>query len=179
MKTDTLTPKYGLAMTVIDRQMKYELSLEYEIGLISPQIADAIVSAFAAAVDSVVANPECLVGDIDLVGDKGKQQIRKWDINQFQTRAECVHRLFRTTALSVPDKEAIHSWDGILTYHELEALTNNLARRLLDLSVQPEEIILLCFEKSLWGIVAMLGVIKAGGEYNYAAHKANITRYLE
>ncbi|KAJ3579486.1 hypothetical protein NPX13_g1078 [Xylaria arbuscula] len=170
------TTEYGLAMTVVDRRNIYELSLEYENGLISSQIADAIICAFAAAVEGVIANPECLVGDIDLIGDKGKQQICKWDINEFQTKAECVHRLFRTTALSMPDKQAIHSWDGILAYNELELLTNKLARRLLDLSVQPEEIIPLCFEKSLWGIVAMLGVMKAGATFVHIDPSSPISR---
>jgi non-ribosomal peptide synthetase component F len=151
-------------MTVMDRQSKYELSLEYETGLISPREADAIVSAFAAAVKSVIANPECLVGDVDLVSDKDREQIQHWDINKLQTKTECVHQLFQATALSVPEKEAIYAWDGRLTYGELETLTNKLSRRLLSLSVQPEEIVPLCFEKSIWGIVAMLGVVKAGGK---------------
>ncbi|KAI1752012.1 peptide synthetase [Xylaria castorea] len=159
------TTEYGLAMTVMDSQSEYELSLEYETGLISPQQANAIVSAFAAAVKSVIANPECLVGDIELASDKDREQIQHWDINKFQTKNECVHQLFQATALSVPEKEAIYAWDGRLTYGELENLTNKLSRRLLSLSVQPEEIVPLCFEKSIWGIVAMLGVVKAGATF--------------
>ncbi|KAI0532818.1 peptide synthetase [Xylaria digitata] len=159
------TTEYGLAMTVIDSQSEYELSLEYETGLVSPREADAIVSAFATAVKNVIANPECLVGDIDLVSDKDREQIQHWDINKFQAKNECVHQLFQATALSVPQKEAIYAWDGRLTYGELETLTNNLAQRLLSLSVQPEEMVVLCFEKSIWGIVALLGVVKAGATF--------------
>ncbi|KAK5632495.1 hypothetical protein RRF57_008209 [Xylaria bambusicola] len=170
------TTEYVLAMTVLESQNQYKLSLEYETGLISPRMADAVVSTFAGVVRSVIANPECLVGDLDLVDDNDREQIQKWDINKFQTRNECVHRLFQATALSVPEKQAIHSWDGILTYGELEALTNKLARRLLDLSVQPEEIIPLCFEKSLWGIVAMLSVIKAGATFVHIDPSSPIPR---
>ncbi|KAI0517347.1 peptide synthetase [Xylaria bambusicola] len=176
------TTEYGLAMTVLESQNQYKLSLEYETGLISPKMADAVASTFAGVVRSVIANPECLVGDLDLVGDNDREQIQKWDINNFQTKNECVHRLFQATALSMPEKHAIHSWDGSLTYGELEALTSKLARRLLDLSVQPEEIIPLCFEKSVWGIVAMLSVIKAGATFVHidpsspASRKQQITR---
>ncbi|KAI0855373.1 peptide synthetase [Xylaria cubensis] len=166
-KDDSRTKRtqYGLAMTVMDGQSEYELSLEYERGLISSRQADAIVSAFAAAVKNIIANPECLVGDIELASDKDREQILHWDINKFQTENKCVHQLFRSTALSVPDKEAIYAWDGRLTYGELEIMTNTLSQRLLSLSVQPEEIIPLCFEKSIWGIVAMLGVMKAGATF--------------
>ncbi|KAI1311776.1 peptide synthetase [Xylaria venustula] len=159
------TTEYGLAMTVMERQGKYELSLEYETGFISSREADAIVSAFAAAVTSFVANPEGLVGDVDLVSKEDQNQIQDWDINKFQIKNECVHQLFQATALIHPEKEAIHSWDGQLTYGELESLTNRLSQKLLSLSVQPEEVIPLCFEKSIWGIVAMLGVIKAGATF--------------
>ncbi|TRX97992.1 hypothetical protein FHL15_001202 [Xylaria flabelliformis] len=159
------TTEYGLAMTVMDGQSEYELFLEYERGFISSRQADAIVSAFAAAVKSIIANPECLVGDIELASDKDREQILQWDINKFQTKNECVHQLFRSTALSMLDKEAIYAWDGRVTYGELENLTNKLSQRLLKLSVQPEEIVPLCFEKSIWGIVAMLGVIKAGATF--------------
>ncbi|KAI0905950.1 peptide synthetase [Ustulina deusta] len=159
------TTEYGLAMTVMDTQSEYELSLEYETGLVSPREAEAIVSAFAAAVESIVANPECLVGDVDLASDKGREQIQRWDIHKLQNKNECVHQLFQTMALTVPEKEAIYAWDGRLTYGELETLTNKLSRRLLSLSVKPEEIIPLCFEKSIWGIVAMLGVVKAGATF--------------
>ncbi len=151
-------------MTVMDTQSEYELSLEYETGLVSPREAEAIVSAFAAAVESIVANPECLVGDVDLASDKDREQIQRWDIHKLQNKNECVHQLFQTMALTVPEKEAIYAWDGRLTYGELETFTNKLSRRLLSLSVKPEEIIPLCFEKSIWGIVAMLGVVKAGGK---------------
>ncbi|KAI8948262.1 peptide synthetase [Xylaria longipes] len=159
------TTEYGLAMTVMDNQTEYGLSLEYETGFISPREADAIVSAFAAAVKNVIANPECLVGDVDLASDKNREQIQHWDVNRFQTKNECVHQLFQATALSVPEKEAIYAWDGCLTYGELENLTNKLSQRLLSLSVQPEEIVPLCFEKSIWGIVAMLSVVKAGATF--------------
>ncbi|KAI0431333.1 peptide synthetase [Xylaria sp. FL1042] len=159
------TTEYELAMTVVDNESKYELSLEYEKGFISPREANAIVSAFAAAVKNFVANPEGLVGNVNLVGDKDREQIQAWDINKFQTKNECVHELFQATALSIPEKEAIYSWDGRLTYGELDVLTNKLSRILLGLSVQPEDIIPLCFEKSLWGIVAMLSVIKAGATF--------------
>ncbi|KAI0970754.1 peptide synthetase [Xylaria arbuscula] len=159
------TTEYGLAMTVMERQGEYELSLEYETGFISSREADAIVSAFAAAVISFVTNPECLVGDVDLVSEKDQNQIQDWDINKFQIKNECVHRLFQATALVHPEKEAIHSWDGQLTYGELDSLTNKLSQRLLSLSVQPEEVVPLCFEKSIWGIVAMLGVMKAGATF--------------
>ena len=38
-----------------------------------------------------------------------------------------------------------------------------MACRLLSSGVQCEEVVALCFEKSAWAVVAMVGVAKAGG----------------
>ncbi|KAI0883623.1 acetyl-CoA synthetase-like protein [Annulohypoxylon maeteangense] len=170
------TTEYGLALTITDSEGEYALSLEYDTSLVSSQQADGIVSAFANAMRSVVANPDCPVAGISLVGDGDLKQVRRWDINELQTRNECVHNLFQITARNIPGNEAIHAWDGSLTYGELDVLTNNVARRLIDLSIQPEEIVPLCFEKSIWGIVAMLGVTKAGAAFVHLDPSSPLSR---
>ncbi len=52
-----------------------------------------------------------------------------------------------------------------MTYMELDNLSTTLARHLVDLGIEPEDIVPLCFEKSMWMTVAMLGVLKAGGAF--------------
>lgn len=55
---------------------------------------------------------------------------------------------------------------GTLTnrsYQELERLSSKVACQLMRLGVGPETYVPLCFEKSKWHTVAMLGVLKAGG----------------
>ncbi|KAI8635621.1 acetyl-CoA synthetase-like protein [Xylariaceae sp. FL1651] len=172
----TDTTEYGLALTVTDKKGEYGLGLEYDTSLISPEEANRIVTAFATAVKNVIASPECLVGDVNLAGDEDREQVQRWDVSELQTRAECVHDLFQATARSMPEKEAIYAWDGRLTYGELETLTNNLARRLINLGIQPEEIVPLCFEKSIWGIVAMISVAKAGATFVHIDPSSPATR---
>ncbi|KAI1264374.1 peptide synthetase [Xylariaceae sp. FL1019] len=170
------TTEYGLALTVMDRQGVYYISLEYETCLISQFEADAIVGAFEAAVKNFIVNPYNLVGDISLANDKDRAQIQDWDIAKLETKDDCVHRLFQATALSIPGNEAICAWDGRLTFGELETMTNKLSRELLHHSVQPEEIVCLCFEKSVWGIVAMIGVMKAGATFVHLDPESPLTR---
>jgi non-ribosomal peptide synthetase component F len=57
------------------------------------------------------------------------------------------------------------AWDGDLTYGELDALSSALAEHLAERGVGPEVFVPLCFEKSRWTIVAMVGVMKAGGMF--------------
>ncbi|KAJ5642798.1 hypothetical protein N7490_006798 [Penicillium lividum] len=64
-----------------------------------------------------------------------------------------------------PDAPAVCAWDGDLTYGELDALSSVLAAHLAERGVGPEIFVPLCFEKSRWTTVAMLGVMKAGGAF--------------
>ncbi|KAK4909379.1 putative NRPS-like protein biosynthetic cluster [Elasticomyces elasticus] len=52
-----------------------------------------------------------------------------------------------------------------LTYGELDTLSSELARELVRRRVKAETIVPLCFEKSRWTTVAMLGVMEAGGAF--------------
>lgn len=58
----------------------------------------------------------------------------------------------------------MESWDGKLTYGEVEKLSTQLAVTLLSLGLELD-IVPLCFEKSMWTIVAVLGAIKVGAAF--------------
>jgi non-ribosomal peptide synthetase component F len=89
-----------------------------------------------------------------------------WNMNA-EVQEECqalVHDLLAEQARLHATLPAICAWDGELNYGQLEQLTNNLSRRLclLGIGIGPEVVVPLCFEKSMWMPVAMLGVMKAG-----------------
>lgn len=69
------------------------------------------------------------------------------------------------TASLQPSAQAICSWDGALTYHELETLSSHLAAHLTSLGIGPGLLVPVCMEKSLWAIVVFIGILKAGGAF--------------
>ncbi|KAL4809630.1 hypothetical protein BDV18DRAFT_157379 [Aspergillus unguis] len=77
----------------------------------------------------------------------------------------CIHDVIHEIASLHPKREAICAWDGNLTYEELDVLASGLAHHLQAYGVGPEVRVALCFEKSKWHIVAMIGVLKAGGAF--------------
>ncbi|KAJ5336205.1 acetyl-CoA synthetase-like protein [Penicillium brevicompactum] len=90
---------------------------------------------------------------------------RVWSLNSpVPSKVDvCMHALIMEQAQRKPASEAVAAWDGNLTYSELDKLSNKLAHDLLKLEVGPNVMVALCFEKSMWMPVAMLGVMKAGG----------------
>lgn len=106
-----------------------------------------------------------IIGQIDLVGKQDRQQIMAWNSAEPERIDRCVHHLIHDRCLAQPDAPAISAWDGDLTYRELDMLSSILAIHLADLGVGPELFVPIYFEKSLWAIIAILGVIKAGGAF--------------
>lgn len=66
--------------------------------------------------------------------------------------------------ISNADREAIYSWDGTLTYRELDRLSSALARHLRHVHhVGPEVVVPLLFEKSSCSVVSQVAVLRCGG----------------
>lgn len=61
-----------------------------------------------------------------------------------------------------PEKIAIDSWDGTLTYAQIDQYSTFVACSLKELGVKLHDILPVCFEKSRWTIVAVLAVMKVG-----------------
>lgn len=78
---------------------------------------------------------------------------------------DCVHNLVARTVTNQPGAPAVCAWDGELTYDKLNELAIKLAGQLVNLKIGPGDIVPLCFEKSLWTAVAVLGVVKTGAGF--------------
>ncbi|KAL2821794.1 hypothetical protein BDW59DRAFT_181088 [Aspergillus cavernicola] len=92
-------------------------------------------------------------------------QISEW--NKFTPLVEetCLHHLFNRHVQTQPDAVAVCSIERSLTYAEVDASSTSLALELLDRGVTPGTFVAVCFEKSIWTVVAILAVFKAGGVY--------------
>jgi amino acid adenylation domain-containing protein len=79
--------------------------------------------------------------------------------------AQCLHRAFEVQVERTPHAVAVTSEGQELTYRELNARANQLARYLRSNRVGPETIVGLHLERSPELLVGMLGILKAGGAY--------------
>ncbi len=76
-----------------------------------------------------------------------------------------IHHFIEATASRTPDACALRHGDESLTYREMDARANRLARHLQELGVGPEVIVAVCLERSVGAILSILAVLKAGGAY--------------
>ncbi|TVY17239.1 Cyclochlorotine synthetase [Lachnellula arida] len=100
--------------------------------------------------------------DLDLICDLDRRDLQRWNQQPPSTIVSTVHEVFGQRMLESPGSQAVDSWDGGLTYEELDSLSSLLSSILLEAGVRLGDCIPLCFEKTLWTVVAMLGVLKSG-----------------
>src|SRR6185295_5420241 len=77
----------------------------------------------------------------------------------------CAHQQFERLAATAPDRIAVTSSQGTLTYGELNARGNQLACRLQAFGIGPETVVALCVPRSAAMLVGALGILKSGGAY--------------
>ncbi|KAK9763654.1 hypothetical protein K7432_009456 [Basidiobolus ranarum] len=78
----------------------------------------------------------------------------------------CIHHFIEEQVKSTPDNIALQFEDKeSVTYAEMNKRANILAHSLIQLGVQPDDLVPLCIEKSTNMVVAILAVLKAGAAY--------------
>ncbi|KAF1914536.1 putative nonribosomal peptide synthase [Ampelomyces quisqualis] len=100
--------------------------------------------------------------ELNLICDLDRRDLQRWNQQPPSTVFSTIHELFRQRALESPQSQAVESCDGALSYAELDNLSSRLSLQLLEAGACLGDCIPLCFEKSLWTVVAILGVLKIG-----------------
>ena len=77
----------------------------------------------------------------------------------------CLHELFEAQVARMPQAIAVVCGEQRVTYEELNAWANEVARRLREVGVGPDALVAVCLERGVPMVVALLAVGKAGGAY--------------
>ncbi|KAJ5714400.1 nonribosomal peptide synthetase [Penicillium malachiteum] len=142
-----------------------EMEAAYDPQVIGKFQVQQMLYHLAHIVTQIDQQPDILLKNIDKISPANQQQLEEWNGNEPERVSRCVHELIESQCQARPSAPAICAWDGEFTYSQLNALSSNLAAHLVSHGVGPETFVPLCFEKSRWTPVAMVGVMKAGGAF--------------
>ncbi len=170
MEVATGTAKFDLLLTVVaagDPAEPLRATLEFSADLFDAPTSLRLLSGFAALLAGCAEDPERRLSDLPLLTESELHQVRtEWaDTLRPYPRDLPVHRLFEEQARRSPGAVAVAFGDERLTYAELDARSNRLARLLRSWDVGPEVVVGLGLERSADMITALLGILKAGGAY--------------
>ncbi|HYP53657.1 MAG TPA: MupA/Atu3671 family FMN-dependent luciferase-like monooxygenase, partial [Pyrinomonadaceae bacterium] len=142
-------------------------SVEYNTDLFDAATIARLAEHFRTLLEAAASRPDTRVSELPLLsGDERARLLVEWN----DTRAEfpegtCLHELFEQKAAETPHAPAVVFEDESLTYAELNARANKLARHLRALGAGPETRVGIYAERSIEMAVALLGVLKSGGAY--------------
>ncbi|KAL2138859.1 hypothetical protein VTI28DRAFT_6097 [Corynascus sepedonium] len=142
------------------------LKMQHDERVVSTQQAHNLIHQFQAVLMQLSnATGDALLESISPFSDHDMAQLRQW--NAFTPPAEetCVHELFQKQVLKQPSAVAVCSLEASLTYSDVDVCSSSLAAHLIELGTAPGDYVAVCFEKSIWTVVAILAVFKAGGVY--------------
>ncbi|WP_247510020.1 non-ribosomal peptide synthetase [Bradyrhizobium sp. 157] len=116
---------------------------------------------------AMVADADQIVDRIDLIGaEERKLVLDTWNETAAPFPSErCIHELFAEQVRTAPEATALVHEDVRLSYGELDAKANQLARHLIALDVEPDQPVAICLQRGIAMVVSLLAVLKAGGAY--------------
>ena len=141
--------------------------MEYNTDLYDAGTIDRMLEQYRTLLGSIVREPAKAVTRLAVLPAR-EQQLVVTDWNQTATpwpANQCVHDSVREQAARTPDAVALEMDTRRMTFADLDRRSNRVAHRLRHLGVKPGVGVGVCVERSPELIVALLGVLKAGGHY--------------
>ena len=158
---------YALAVSVDDFGTGFALTTQCQASLDPKRINRMLHLAFERLVEALQEAPESKISDLDVLDPTERRQLlEEWNPPlALDGRRICLHEWFEEQAVAFPARPAATFEGSSLSYEELDARSNRLARHLRSLGVGPESIVGLCVERSLELVIGVVGILKAGGAY--------------
>ncbi|MFB9904305.1 amino acid adenylation domain-containing protein [Allokutzneria oryzae] len=139
----------------------FRLRLDFSTDVLDDDGAHRLLTRLTALLERICADPDALLGEIDLLLPDEHDR----DDATPQTDRVSLPELFEAQVREHPDAVAVSCDGQELSYRELNARANRLARQLVERGAGPERLVALLLPRSLDLVVAVLAVLKSGAGY--------------
>ncbi|WP_197270633.1 non-ribosomal peptide synthase/polyketide synthase, partial [Paenibacillus alvei] len=168
-----------LADVIVSEQTNYDLNLiivpgdnivirfDYNKLALDQAGITALKGHLLHLLKQIATNPQTAVGQLELATEQEKTVI----LNEFNDtsvsypRDKTIHHLFEERAEQQPDAIAAIFGNKQMTYRELNANANRMARQLRETGISTGDRVGISVERSLEMLVGLLAILKAGGAY--------------
>jgi len=143
------------------------VELHYDSNLFGVADVKYMAEQFERLLNHTLNHPESPLDSLEFLSDSARQSLLV-DFNRTkvdQSQIKLVHHEIALQAARTPERTAVVFGDQQLSYAELNQRANQLAQHLRRLGVGPEVLVIVCLERSLELMVAILGILKARGAY--------------
>ncbi|MDQ0313148.1 amino acid adenylation domain-containing protein [Kitasatospora herbaricolor] len=143
-----------------------DCAIDYAVDLFDRGTVESVAGRLGRLLAAVAADPQIRVGRIELLGEEERGRILgEWNATSRAVPPALVSEVFEAQAARTPDEVALVCGEDRLTYAELNARANRVARGLVAAGVGPEDVVALALTRSADAVTGLLGVLKAGAAY--------------
>jgi hypothetical protein len=161
------TSKFDMTLAMREESGGLRASLEYNSELFDAATIARMLSHFRNLLTRVVTDPDAPLSSSMLLDEKEERQllVEFNDTRRPYPSDSTIHELFSEQARLTPEAMAVVYGQQRLTYSELDSRSDSLAAYLRLMGVGRESVVGVLMERCAEMVVALLGVLKAGGAY--------------
>jgi len=150
----------------VDPEVTRKLSIEYNTDLYRRESIECLAEQYFTVLEAAIDAPDEAIGLLPIVPAKQVATLREWNATQVSPAGrETFVQLFEANAAKTPQAIALCFEDWSLSYAQLNARANVLARTLLEHGATPDALIAVCASRSPLLVIALLAIQKAGAAY--------------
>lgn len=162
---DELRVRFDLEVYATEQEGGLALSWLFKRMLFDTWRIEQMARHYMRILEAVAANSNQPVGQIDILNSEDRRLLEVWNAQASTVPESTLPRLFEEQVERTPDRAAARWGDQQLSYRDLNERSNQLAHYLRELGVGPETLVGVCLERGPDLLIALLGVLKAGGAY--------------
>ncbi|MGH3991339.1 MAG: non-ribosomal peptide synthetase, partial [Pseudonocardiaceae bacterium] len=142
------------------------LQLDYDPALFDAATIERMAGHLQVLLAGIAADAERPIARLPLLGEAERERVLEvWNDTALEVPAVTFPGVFEAQVARTPEATALVCGEVALSFAELNAWANRLARHLVGLGVGPERVVALALPRSTEMVVALLAVLKAGGVY--------------
>ena len=157
---------FDLFLNAVEIDGRIELECQHNADLFDAETVRRWLASYGELLRSFAERPDASLGELSIATEAERAQLAAWNATDAVfSRTSCVHDLVEARVRQNPGAIACEFAGSSLSFGELEARANNVARKLRELGVQRGALVGVCLDRGLDLLVALLGVLKAGAGY--------------
>jgi len=158
---------FELFVNAMESKGTLSVECQYNTDLFNASTIRQWSKHFIELLNAAAADPAQTIGRLPLLSREDlERQLKTWNntAREFPAAAGA-HELFARQAANAPEKVAVTCGGKQLTYGQLDAASNRLARYLQSIGARPGMLIGVSVERSIDMMIALFGILKTGAAY--------------
>ncbi len=156
--------KNPLTVQVYPMKDGFLMDIEYDASVYSKEMMESFLSTLERCAEGFLEAPT--LRDVTVAGEEDLDLVKKVNSTDSEyDRSKTIVDLFRARAKENPDADAVLFDNTIISYKELDRITDHIASYISAKGIGKEQFVSVLVPRSATMVIAAMGVVKSGAAY--------------